>query len=85
MGLTSNLMSMGGKEWFQLGIWGRQSMEDFGVKGISGGGLRWTTLKGGGPIRGSESRVILTSPPQIITGCIDTRRMSRESLLEDRE
>ena len=81
MGLTSHLMSMGGKEWFLLGTWGSQSMEDFGVKGRSGGGLRWMTLKGGEHIRGSESRVGLTSPPQLDTGGIEVRLMSGESLL----
>ena len=30
-------------ELFQLGIWGKKSMEYFCVKGISGVGLRWTT------------------------------------------
>ena len=60
-------------------------MEDFGVKGISGGGLRWLTLKGGEPIIGSESRVRLTSTPQIETEGIDNRLISGESILEDRE
>ena len=68
MGLTSHLMSMGGKEWFLLGTWGSQSMEDFGVKGESGGGLRWLTLKGWGPIIVAESRVVLTSPPIFTQG-----------------
>ena len=56
----SKLMSMGR---FRLGAWGRKSMEDFCVKGRSCGGLRWLTLKVGGPIIGSESMVGLTSPP----------------------
>ena len=84
MGLTSNFMSMGGKKWFRLGTWERKSMEYFGVKGISGGGLRWTTLKIGEPIRGSELRVGLNSPPQIDTRGIEVRLMSGESLLEAR-
>ena len=71
---------MGGKEWFLLGTQGRQSMEDFGVKGISGGGLRWMILKGGEPIRGAESRVGLTSLPQLDTRGIEVRLMSGESL-----
>ena len=41
---------MGGKEWFQLGAWERQYMEDFGVKVRSGGGLLWLILNGGKPI-----------------------------------
>ena len=53
MVLTSKMMSMGRKELFRLGAQGKQSMENFGVKGISGGGFRWITLKGGGPIIGS--------------------------------
>ena len=40
-------------------------MEDFGVKGRSGGGLRWLTLKVGGPIIVADSMVELTSPPHI--------------------
>ena len=60
-------------------------MEDFGVKGISGGGLRWMILKGGEPIRGAESRVGLTSLPQLDTRGIEVRLMSGESLLEARE
>ena len=43
-------------------------MEDFGVKGRPGGGLRWLTLKGWGPIIGAESRVGLTSPPILTKG-----------------
>ena len=43
-------------------------MEDFGIKGRSGGRLRWLTLKGGEPIRGYKSSVGLTSPPHIDTG-----------------
>ena len=53
-------MSMGGKEWFQLGAWGRKSMDNFGVKGISVGGFMWMTLKGAEPIKGLELRVGLT-------------------------
>ena len=48
MVLTSKVVSMGGKEWFRLGAQGRQYMEYLGVKGVSGGGLRWMKLKGGG-------------------------------------
>ena len=59
-------MSTGGK-CFRLGARGRQSMEDFGIKGRSGGRLRWLILKGLEPIRGSESRMGLTSPPHIDT------------------
>ena len=40
-------------------------MEYFGVKGRSGGGLRWMISKGGEPIIESESMVGLTSPPQL--------------------
>ena len=60
-------------------------MEYFGVKGISGGRLRYLTLKGGEHIRRSESRVGLTSPTNLVTGRIEVRLMSRESLLEARE
>ena len=41
-------------------------------------------IEGRGPIRGDESRVRLTSPPQIDIGGIEVRIMSGESLLEDR-
>ena len=60
-------MSMEVKEWFRLGAQGKQSMEDFGVKGVLGGSLRWLILKVGEPIRGSKSRVGLTSPLQLDT------------------
>ena len=60
-------------------------MEDFGVKGRSGGGLRWLKLKIGEHIRGAESRVGLTSPPHIETREIDVRLMAGESLLYARE
>ena len=40
MELTSKMMSMGGKECFWLGACGRHYMKDFGVEGISCGGLR---------------------------------------------
>ena len=53
------MISTGGK-WFQLDALRSKSMEDFGVKGISGGGLRWLTLKGWEPIIGVKSRVGLT-------------------------
>ena len=43
------------------------------------------TLKGGEPITGAESRVRLTSPPQIDNGGIEVRLMSGEILLEARE
>ena len=83
--LTSKVMSMGGKEWFRLGSQGRQSMENLGIQGGSGGELRWLTLKGEGPIRGYDSRVRLTSPPHIDTGGVDVRIMSGDSLLDSRE
>ena len=60
--MASKMITNGGKEWFKLCAQGSQSMEYFGVKGISGGGLRWLTFNGGEPIRGYESRVVLTSP-----------------------
>ena len=52
-------MSMEGN-WFLLGSQLRQSMEDFGIKGRPGGGLRWLVLKVGEPIRGAELRVVMT-------------------------
>ena len=51
-------------------------MEDLVAKGISGGGLRCLTSKGGEPITGAELRVGLTSPPQLDTGGIDVRIIS---------
>ena len=60
MGLTSKIISMGGKEWFRLGLRGRQCMEYFGVEGGSGGGLRGLTLKVGETIIVAEATVGLT-------------------------
>ena len=51
----------------------RKSMEKFGVKGISGGGLRCLTSKGGESIIGAKSRLGLTSTPLIDTGGIEVR------------
>ena len=78
-------MLIGGKAWFILGARGRQSLEYFGDKGRSGLGLRFLTIIGGYPIRGSDSGVGLISSPQIDTGGIKVRLMSRESLFEARE
>ena len=60
-------------------------MEYFYEKERLSGGLRWMTSKGGEPIIGTESRVGLTSPPQIDTGGGEVRIVSGESLLEARE
>ena len=43
-GIDVKIISM---ERFRLGAWGKQSMEIFGVEGISGGGSRWMTSKEG--------------------------------------
>ena len=48
-------------------------MEDLVAKGISGGGLRCLTSKGGEPITGAELRVGLNSPPQLDTGEIEVK------------
>ena len=81
---VKTVMSMGGKEWFLLGAWGKQSLAELSVKGKSGSGLRWMSLKRGEPIRGSVSRVGLTSSPHLDTGGIKVRLMSGEILLEAR-
>ena len=78
-------MSTVGKEWFQLGDWGRQYMKDFGVNGRSGGGLMWMTLMGGKPTWRVESRVGLTSTLQIETRGIEVILRSAESLLDTRD
>ena len=48
-------------------------------------GVRWLTLKVGEPIIRSESRLGLTSPPQIGTVMIEVGLLLWESLLESRE
>ena len=78
-------MLIGGKAWFILGARGRQSLEYFGDKGRSGLGLRFLTIIGGYPIRGSDSGVGLISSPQIDTGGIKVRLMLGEIILEARE
>ena len=85
MGLASKNISIVGKEWFRLCAWGRQSLAEFGIKGISGRGLRWLSLKGWKPIGGDILRVGLTSPPQGGTGVIQVRILSEERLLEASE
>ena len=70
---------------FRLGAQGRQSIEYFGVKGISDGGLRWMTSKVGETIIGYKLRVGMTSLPQIDTGGIEFRIVSGEILLDSRE
>ena len=65
---------------------GRQSVEDFGIKGRSGECLRWLILKVREPITGSDLRVGLNSPPpQFYTRGVELGLMSGEILLESRE
>ena len=56
------------KEYLRLGSQGRQSLADFGVNGRSGLGLGWLPLEAVEPILGADSRVGLSSSPQIDNG-----------------